>query len=133
MRIHYKYFDKQLQDLYNIDDLLADDGYDVYKVGKWHLGGDKPGSKGPLGFGFTKEFGIYSGGSNHWNNLAMTPDFQDPDGLNKKRVEEWTLNGEPYDRPEGVYSGEIYKIFACTPKYVPCFLVKTVIHEFRGN
>lgn len=91
-----------------ISELLKDDGYEVYKSGKWHLGGDKPGSKGPLDMGFTKEFGIYSGGSNHWNNLAMTPDFQDPDGLNKKRVEEWTLNGKPYDRPEGIYSGELY-------------------------
>ena len=91
-----------------ISELLKDDGYDVYKVGKWHLGGDKPGSSGPLGFGFTKEFGIYSGGSNHWNNLAMTPDFHDPEGLTKKRVEEWTLNGEAYDRPDGVYSGELY-------------------------
>ncbi|MBE9548186.1 MAG: arylsulfatase [Proteobacteria bacterium] len=95
-------------DAVTISELLKDEGYEVYKVGKWHLGGDKPGSKGPLGFGFTKEFGIYSGGSNHWNNLAMTPDFHDPDGLNKKRVEEWTLNGEAYDRPDGIYSGEIY-------------------------
>jgi arylsulfatase len=95
-------------DAVTISELLKDDGYEVYKSGKWHLGGEKPGSKGPLDVGFTQEFGIYSGGSNHWNNLAMTPDFQDPDGLTKKRVEEWTLNGEEYDRPEGIYSGEIY-------------------------
>ena len=38
----------------------------------------------------------------------MTPDFKDPNGLNVKRKEDWTLNGEPYDRPEGIYSGEIY-------------------------
>ncbi|PHS36774.1 MAG: arylsulfatase [Sulfurovum sp.] len=91
-----------------IPQLLQDNGYEVYKSGKWHLGGDKPGSKGPLELGFTKEFGIYSGGSNHWNNLAMTPDFKDPNGLSKKRIEEWTLNGKPFDRPTGVYSGEIY-------------------------
>lgn len=95
-------------DAVTISELLNDAGYEVYKSGKWHLGGEKPGSKGPLGWGFTKEFGIYSGGSNHWNNLAMTPDFADPNGLNKKRIEEWTLNGEPFDRPEGIYSGEIY-------------------------
>ena len=95
-------------DAVTISELLRDEGYEVYKAGKWHLGGEVPGSKGPLGWGFTKEFGIYSGGSNHWNNLAMTPDFRDPDGLNKKRVEEWTLNGEPYERPEGIYSGELY-------------------------
>ena len=95
-------------DAVTISELLKDNGYEVYKSGKWHLGGEKPGSKGPLGWGFTKEFGIYSGGSNHWNNLAMTPDFHDPNGLNMKRVEEWTLNGQSYDRPEGIYSGEVY-------------------------
>ncbi|MGJ8672783.1 arylsulfatase [Rubritalea sp.] len=95
-------------DAVTISELLNDAGYEVYKSGKWHLGGDKPGSKGPLVWGFTKEFGIYSGGSNHWNNLAMTPDFHDPEGLTKKRVEEWTLNGKPFDRPSGIYSGEIY-------------------------
>jgi arylsulfatase A-like enzyme len=91
-----------------ISELLNDDGYEVYKSGKWHLGGEGGNGKGPLGWGFTKEFGILSGGSNHWNDLAMTPDFQDPNGLNVKRKEDWTLNGEEYDRPEGVYSGEIY-------------------------
>ncbi|MFT7087319.1 MAG: arylsulfatase [Rickettsiales bacterium] len=91
-----------------ISELLNDDGYEVYKSGKWHLGGEESRGKGPLGWGFTKEFGILSGGSNHWNDLAMTPDFQDPNGLNVKRKEPWTLNGEPYDRPEGIYSGEIY-------------------------
>lgn len=95
-------------DAVTISELLNDNGYDVYKSGKWHLGGEKEGSKGPLGWGFTKEFGIYSGGSNHWNNLSMTPDFHAPNGLNEKRVEEWTLNGKPYDRPEGIYSGELY-------------------------
>jgi arylsulfatase A-like enzyme len=91
-----------------ISELLNDDGYEVYKSGKWHLGGGEGGGKGPLGWGFTKEFGILSGGSNHWNDLAMTPDFHDPNGLNVKRKEDWTLNGKPYDRPSGVYSGEIY-------------------------
>ncbi|TXN34978.1 arylsulfatase [Flagellimonas hymeniacidonis] len=92
-----------------ISELLNDAGYEVYKSGKWHLGGEEEiGGGTPLEWGFTKEFGILSGGSNHWNDLAMTPDFKDPNGLNVKRKEHWTLNGEHYDRPEGVYSGEIY-------------------------
>ena len=95
------------KDAVTISELLNDDGYEVYKSGKWHLGGDNGGS-GPMEWGFTKEFGILSGGSNHWNDLAMTPDFQDPNGLNVKRKEDWTLNGEPFDRPDGIYSGEIY-------------------------
>ncbi len=96
------------EDAVTISELLNDDGYEVYKSGKWHLGGEEAGGKGPLEWGFTKEFGILSGGSNHWNDFAMTPDFKDPNGLNVKRKEDWTLNGQPYDRPEGVYSGEIY-------------------------
>jgi arylsulfatase len=109
-----------------ISELLSDDGYEVYKSGKWHLGGEESGGKGPLGWGFTKEFGILSGGSNHWNDLAMTPDFHDPNGLNVKRKEDWTLNGKPYDRPEGVYSGEIYtnqmlEFIKETPKDKPWF------------
>ena len=96
------------KDAVTISELLNDAGYDVYKSGKWHLGGEELGGSGPLGWGFTKEFGILSGGSNHWNDLAMTPDFTDPNGLNVKRKEDWTLNGEPFDRPDGVYSGEIY-------------------------
>ena len=95
------------KDAVTISELLNDDGYEVYKSGKWHLGGDNGGS-GPMEWGFTKEFGILSGGSNHWNDLAMTPDFQDPNGLNVKRKEDWTLNGEPFERPDGIYSGEIY-------------------------
>jgi len=71
-----------------ISELLSDDGYEVYKSGKWHLGGEESGGKGPLGWGFTKEFGILSGGSNHWNDLAMTPYFHDPNGLNVKRKED---------------------------------------------
>ena len=51
-----------------------------------------------MGF-LLKNLVFLSGGSNHWNDLAMTPDFQDPNGLNVKRKEDWTLNGEPYDRP----------------------------------
>ena len=91
-----------------IAQLLEDAGYETYKSGKWHLGGEAAGGKGPLEWGFTKEFGILSGGSNHWNDLAMTPDFSDPNGLNVKRKEHFTLNGEHFDRPEGVYSGELY-------------------------
>ncbi|KXX70595.1 arylsulfatase [Flammeovirga sp. SJP92] len=91
-----------------ISQLFRDEGYDVIKVGKWHLGGEEAGGFGPSHWGFNKEFGILSGGSNHWNNLRMTPIFSDPDFMNKKFEEHWTLNGKKYDRPDGVYSGELY-------------------------
>lgn len=91
-----------------ISELFNEAGYEVYKSGKWHLGGEEIGGEGPFGWGFTKEFGILSGGSNHWNDRAMTPHFTEPNGLNEKPQEHWTLNGEHYDRPDGVYSGELY-------------------------
>ena len=87
--------------------MFNDAGYNVYKSGKWHLGGEAKGGEGPMGWGFTKEFGILSGGSNHWNNLSMTPEFTE-EGLKERRIEPWTLNGKPYDRPSGVFSGELY-------------------------
>jgi arylsulfatase A-like enzyme len=91
-----------------ISELLRDAGYETYKAGKWHLGGEAAGGEAPMGWGFTKEFGILTGGSNHWNDRAMTPDFTDPDWANNKKKEHWTLNGEHYERPEGIYSGELY-------------------------
>lgn len=96
------------KDAVAISELLNDAGYEVYKSGKWHLGGEALGGSPPLEWGFTKEFGILSGGSNHWNDLAMTPDFGDPNGLNVKRKEHFTLNGEHFERPDGIYSGELY-------------------------
>ena len=42
-----------------ITQLFSDEGYEVCKVGKWHLGGEAAGGKGPLHWGFTKEFGIF--------------------------------------------------------------------------
>lgn len=99
-----------------ISQLLQDNGYNTYKVGKWHLGGEKRGGKGPWEWGFTKSFGILSGGSNHWNDRAMLYDTTSE--KNKKLFAEgkapgvpkepWHLNGKPYDRPTGIYSNEIY-------------------------
>ena len=48
-----------------ISQLLKDNGYHTYKVGKWHLGGEARGGKGPWEWGFENSFGILSGGSNH--------------------------------------------------------------------
>ncbi|MBB6461797.1 arylsulfatase [Flammeovirga kamogawensis] len=98
-----------------ISELFRDEGYNVYKTGKWHLGDGDKGDR-PMNWGFTKSFGILSGGSNHWNDREMTPDVSSPE--NKKLIvegkmpkvgpEPWFLNGAPYDRPNGIYSGELY-------------------------
>ncbi|NLR89890.1 arylsulfatase [Flammeovirga agarivorans] len=98
-----------------ISELLNDAGYNVYKSGKWHLGNGEEGDL-PMEWGFTKEFGILSGGSNHWNDRVMVPDMTTP--KNQKLIEEgkmpgidreeWSLNGQSYTRPEGIYSSELY-------------------------
>ncbi|AZQ64050.1 arylsulfatase [Flammeovirga pectinis] len=103
------------RDAVAISELFRDEGYNVYKTGKWHLGDGEKGEV-PMDWGFTKSFGILSGGSNHWNGDAMSPDLSTP--KNQKLIKEgimpgvdkepWFLNGAPYDRPKGVYSGELY-------------------------
>ena len=40
------------KDAVTISELLNDDGYEVYKSGKWHLGGEEGHGKGPLEWGF---------------------------------------------------------------------------------
>ena len=103
-------------DALSVSQLLADNGYDTYKVGKWHLGGEKRGGKGPWEWGFTRSFGILSGGSNHWNDRAML--FDTASSKNQQMIKEgkmpgvpkeaWHLDGKPYDRPTGIYSNELY-------------------------
>lgn len=99
-----------------ISQLLRDNGYNTYKVGKWHLGGEARGGRGPWEWGFTRSFGILSGGSNHWNDRAML--FNTASKANQELFaqgkvpgvpkEAWHLNGAPYDRQTGIYSNELY-------------------------
>lgn len=99
-----------------ISEILQDAGYNTYMSGKWHLGGDKVGGWGPWEWGFDRSFGILSGGSNHWNDRAMSPDVHNPKvqamfakgEMPGVRKEDWYLDGKPFDRPTGIYSNDIY-------------------------
>ena len=48
-----------------IPEILKDNGYHTYMVGKWHLGA-KPGSR-PSERGFEQSFALMQGGGNHFN------------------------------------------------------------------
>ena len=62
-----------------IAQLLQDEGYSTYTTGKWHLGHPTRNTgKGPKAWGFDRSYGIYVGGSNHWNQEVMLPDEKDP-------------------------------------------------------
>ena len=63
-----------------IPQLLQDNGYHTYMVGKWHLGGaeidEKTGEevgKHPIGQGFERSFALLEGGGDHYGNRGFSP------------------------------------------------------------
>lgn len=99
-----------------IAELLKDAGYHTYTTGKWHLGGTKGKGEGPNQWGFEKSYGIYVGGSNHWNQEVMLPDVKDPKvakaiksgGIPPIQQEKFYENGKEVIRPNGIYSNDLY-------------------------
>lgn len=63
-----------------IPQLLQDNGYHTYMVGKWHLGGaeidEKTGEevgKHPIDQGFERSFALLEGGGDHYGNRGFSP------------------------------------------------------------
>lgn len=100
-----------------IAQLLQDAGYNTYTTGKWHLGHPTRNTgRGPNAWGFDRSYGIYVGGSNHWNQEVMLPDSKDPETaeaikngqIPKISQEEFHEDDKLVTRPEGVYSNDLY-------------------------
>ncbi|MGI9318217.1 MAG: arylsulfatase [bacterium] len=100
-----------------IAQLLQDAGYNTYTSGKWHLGHPTRNTgRGPNAWGFDRSYGIYVGGSNHWNQQVMLPDAKDPataKAVKEGRIpkisqEEFHQDDKLVKRPDGVYSNDLY-------------------------
>ncbi len=99
-----------------ISEQLQKAGYNTYHVGKWHLGASRDGGWGPHEWGFDRTYGLHSGGNSHWNSDDMVADQSDPvavaamkEGKVPPRTQaDFFENGKPVERPEGVYSDDLY-------------------------
>ncbi len=98
-----------------LSEILYDAGYNTYHVGKWHLGGTH-GGHGPHEWGFSNTYGVLPGGSAHWNAQDMVFNLSAPESkaaivrgeVPPKTYTQFLENGEPVERPEGIYSDDLY-------------------------
>lgn len=98
----------------SIAELLRDQGYQTYHSGKWHLGSGGGHGKPPQDWGFSQTFGVYSGGSAHWDNKDMYPS---PSAAEKAieagkkpplTLQQFYENGNPVERVKGIFSDDLY-------------------------
>jgi len=80
-----------------IPELLRDNNYHTYMVGKWHLG-EGPG-KDPYDRGFEETFILGTGGGSHWNDRKALAPPQHMD---------YTRNGKEVEPPVDFYSSRNY-------------------------
>jgi arylsulfatase len=80
-----------------IPELLRNNGYHTYMVGKWHLGEDQ--GQNPHDRGFEETFILGTGGGSHWNDRkALAP----PQHM------EYSRNGSVVELPQDFYSTRNY-------------------------
>jgi arylsulfatase len=97
-----------------IAELLRDSGYSTYHSGKWHLGSGKGHGKPPQEWGFSQTFGVYSGGSGHWDNADMYPNTKVANKALKAgkkppvTFQQFYENGNKVERVKGLYSDDLY-------------------------
>ena len=98
----------------SIAELLSANGYNTFHSGKWHLGSGNGHGKPPQNWGFQKTFGVYSGGSAHWDNADMYPNVKASEKAlaNGKKppltYQQFYENGKKIERIKGVFSDDLY-------------------------
>ena len=80
-----------------IPELLSENGYHTYMVGKWHLGEGE--GMDPFYRGFQEAFALGNGGGSHWS---------DKRSLAPPQTITYTRNGKEVQLPEGFYSSTNY-------------------------
>ncbi|MFT5676973.1 MAG: arylsulfatase A-like enzyme [Paraglaciecola sp.] len=83
-----------------IPQVLSQNGYQNYMVGKWHLGMKQDQLADAKGF--QKSFILHQGAANHYNNEGF-------EATDKPSI--YSLNGKVVDWPDGQYSTDTYTDF----------------------
>lgn len=102
------------RDTVTVSELLRDAGYNTYHSGKWHLGSGDGHGNPPQDWGFTETYGVYSGGSAHWDNTDMYPNTKAANKAIKEgkkppvTYQQFYENGQKIDRVRGIFSDDLY-------------------------
>ena len=97
-----------------IAELLRDAGYNTFHTGKWHLGGTNGHGNPPQDWGFEQTYGVYSGGSAHWDNTDMYPSTKVANEAIKAgkkppvTYQQFYENGNKIKRVKGIFSDDLY-------------------------
>ncbi len=81
-----------------LPEVLRDNGYNTYMVGKWHLGRSE--DRSPAARGFDKSFALIQGGASHFDDQRAIIG-KDPKAIYRD-------NGKSVDLPKGFFSSDYY-------------------------
>ncbi|SMR77771.1 arylsulfatase [Marinobacterium sediminicola] len=81
-----------------LPEVLRDNGYNTYMVGKWHLGRSE--DKSPASRGFDKSFALIQGGASHFDDQRAIIG-KDPKAIYRD-------NGKSVELPKGFFSTDYY-------------------------
>ncbi|MBL3556370.1 MULTISPECIES: arylsulfatase [Marinobacter] len=82
----------------SLPEVLKENGYETFMVGKWHLG--RSAEISPAGRGFDKSFALMQGGASHFDDQRAII------GADPKAI--YRDNGKEVELPEGFFSSDFY-------------------------